>query len=100
MAPRLRTPCTLCTPCTPRGTFVRGQACQPALSLTYHGAEKGMATMDLLGCCISLAAFLFCGDLPDSLWEGNSMLYIGGICFWLLTALKLGLVQIGFNCVS
>lgn len=51
MAPRLSTPCTLRTPCTPRGTFVRGQACRPALSLTYQGAEKGMAIMDLLGCC-------------------------------------------------
>lgn len=59
-----------------------------------------MATMDLLGCSLSLDAILFCGDLLDSPWEGNSMLYIGSICFWFLTVLKLGLVQKGFNCVS
>lgn len=56
--------------------------------------------MDLLGCSLSLDAILFCGDLLDSPWEGNSMLYIGSICFWFLTVLKLGLVQKGFNCVS
>lgn len=100
MAPRLRTYCTLRTPCTLRGTFVCGQACRLAPSLTYQGAEKEMATMDLLGCSLSLDAILFLRDLLDSTWEGNSMLYIGSICFWCLTALKLGLVQIGFNCVS
>lgn len=100
MAPRLRTHCTLRTPCTPRGTFVRSQACRPALSLTYQGAEKEMATTDLLGCSLPLDAILFFGDLLDSPWEGNSMLYIGSLCFWCLTAVKLGLVQIGFNSVS
>lgn len=46
-----------------------------------------MATAGSLGCCMSLATVLFCGDFPESPWEGNSMFYIGSICIRLLTAL-------------